>query len=394
MRQRKTLSSPETVERMEEREKTHGNSLRAPLARVLVPLCLVGLLVTAWNVPRSLLAEDQGRALTDTLVKPEETPPAAISDSVHETMDTMTRMGTPVLSTSSHGEKHDEKQNMVDGIETPHHFSKMDLKEEKEQTEIYQTEHASSNTDTPMFLRSRYIQSHKQSQHETNEHPIAGEAPPSTNSDLPAEIATATYPDFWYKHFQCEPLYRKRRAIPDQWIWMMLRGIYHGMMQPTHASAVRPLVNESSLQIPFDVDYSKGRGRGIFAREDIPKGTLIFTAKTGGHVHFTSGNDFRRYLYAVPRQWACEVLQCSAVEYQGTKENPESNPVITVDLDYSCFVNDANHLDEVNVGCIVSPSEDCIDNDYASRDIKAGEEIITNYGEYALGEEGWNWFTL
>ncbi|KAL7575319.1 hypothetical protein ACA910_001838 [Epithemia clementina (nom. ined.)] len=221
----------------------------------------------------------------------------------------------------------------------------------------------------------------------------------SAGRDLPKGIAMATHQDLWYKYFKCDSLYRKQRPIPDQTFWMTLRGIYHGMMQPSDAGALRPLANVTGLQVPFDVQYVPGKGRGVFATKKISKGTLLYTANAGGHVHFYTGIDFRRYLHALPRQWACEVLQCSAVEYQGTNDNPHSNPVITVDLDYGCFVNDYNSPDEINMGsCTKEQQEiegvDCINNDYATRDIEAGEELITDYGAYSLGGEGWSWFNL
>lgn len=222
--------------------------------------------------------------------------------------------------------------------------------------------------------------------YESNVHSI-----PSKELSLPEGLSDSTYSQLWTNYYQCDELYANPRPVPTQDSWMMLRGIYYGTLHGHISTTLEQLMQENSIKVPFTVKHVEGKGRGIFAKQNIAKGSLVFSALDGGHLHFETGDQFRRFLGALTREQSCEVLQCSAVENHGTKEDPRSGALITADLDYGCFVNSCNTPEEVNAGCI--EGRDCINNDYALRDIKAGEEIIMNYGDYAL-TQGWAWFGL
>ena len=70
---------------------------------------------------------------------------------------------------------------------------------------------------------------------------------------------------------------------------------------------------------------------------------------------------------------------------------------IFVDLDDSSFCNTEDEDNDANMGCDKAAAKNvkggCIYNDFALRDIKAGEEILCNYGEFAL-PGGWQHFGL
>jgi hypothetical protein len=217
---------------------------------------------------------------------------------------------------------------------------------------------------------------------------------------LPPHIANATFGGLW-RSFECRTFFSSVQPVRNQTSWMMMRGIYHGIMLASGKvvsasnirSSVSSLLHETGFQVPFSVRQVEKKGRGVFAEASIPKGTLIYTSHHGGHVRFTRGIDFKKFVYSVPSEMACEVLQCAAVQsLKPGKARPE-DAVITVDLDSGCYVNTHNLKEEPNAGCPPSGDRNCVDNDYALRDIKAGEEIIGDYSQFAL-PGGWKWFSM
>ncbi len=73
---------------------------------------------------------------------------------------------------------------------------------------------------------------------------------------------------------------------------------------------------------------------------------------------------------------------------------------MSVDLDEGCFCNDGGGEDEgPNMGCDEDAAEQyeisggCKEHYFALRDIKAGEELLCSYGQFAISG-GWKHFGL
>jgi hypothetical protein len=104
---------------------------------------------------------------------------------------------------------------------------------------------------------------------------------------------------------------------------------------------------------------------------------------------FQTGNDFRRFLAALPTYLACDVLMWAYVaESSGSLK-------IAVDLDEGSFLNsyetpntavdikDGQTKKDINGGFLY----------HAISDIYAGEEIMIDYGDF-VHSEGWTNFGL
>ncbi|CAJ1945193.1 unnamed protein product [Cylindrotheca closterium] len=156
--------------------------------------------------------------------------------------------------------------------------------------------------------------------------------------------------------------------------WVLMRSAYIAVVGPQQASM--DLTFGSGFKVPFRVGHSPGRGRGVFATTDIPKGTLVwqsdFTAT------FTEGEQFRRFLAVLPDDMVCDlIIWCY------TTLTLSGQDVIYCDLEEGSLVNSYDELSEYNVGVqklLFSRKE--LDAGFAMRDILAGEEFITAYDEF------------
>jgi len=158
--------------------------------------------------------------------------------------------------------------------------------------------------------------------------------------------------------------------------------------------------------IPVVSKVSPGRGRGVFAAEDIKKGTRVWTSKHQS-AQFRDGESYRKFLAAIPADFACDVIMWAYVHDLG--ENDELDLTISCDLDEGSFINSAGWDDGAvaNIGCIDDMEEafvdeyideeyrdsGCPENLFALQNIKAGEEILCTYGDFAF-RKGWKHFGL
>mmetsp|Transcript_33467 Transcript_33467/g.69675 ORF Transcript_33467/g.69675 Transcript_33467/m.69675 type:complete len:346 (+) Transcript_33467:54-1091(+) len=211
------------------------------------------------------------------------------------------------------------------------------------------------------------------------------------------------------EQFQCnERFYDPDRPINHKWIWKKMHQVYVDVMEPEISIRNRLLQEDgaSAMRVPYSVKKFEGKGLGLVAEADIIEGSIIDNAKRGGRVEFHSGFDFRRFVAALPSPYMkCLVMQCSTVELpndapkctaaeaqkpllrRGDKYIRE-NAFIAVDLDDSCFANEATD-DGIQLNVKSDNPTPC---DYARRDIKAGEELLWSYDDYSM--DGWDWFGL
>jgi hypothetical protein len=94
------------------------------------------------------------------------------------------------------------------------------------------------------------------------------------------------------------------------------------------------------LYAPIYVDFVEGRGRGLFAKEDIEAGSLIYTGETTAC--FRTGQEYRKFLASIPNGLACDVLVWAYIE-TADSENQDSK-LISVDLDEGSFFNTISGL--------------------------------------------------
>lgn len=213
---------------------------------------------------------------------------------------------------------------------------------------------------------------------------------------------------------------RMPSAMRNDTEWHLMRASYvnalgqKATIQATHGSGFRR---------PYRVAHSPGRGRGVFATEDIPKGALLWT--TEYTAWFEEGDQFRRFLAPLSDDVVCDLmLWCYTCAFPNNDsstdgldggdadEKPTGKDMIGCDLDageshklhclatvhYSIslsvvkiflhilgsLMNSYDNIAEYNAGTIDVRGMDSelTSSIYATRDIAAGEELVTAYDEF------------
>eukprot|EP00978_Attheya_sp_CCMP212_P024495 scaffold76972_cov61-Attheya_sp.AAC.1 len=105
--------------------------------------------------------------------------------------------------------------------------------------------------------------------------------------------------------YKCEEI-DGPRPIHNESTWAYLRGVYVGTvgLEKSTLSADR---SASGFQVPFYVGWWPEVGRTVYAGADIQKGSVILDSELQ-NAKFQTGNDFRRFLVALPKDLACDVL--------------------------------------------------------------------------------------
>jgi len=179
------------------------------------------------------------------------------------------------------------------------------------------------------------------------------------------------------------------RAIHDVATWRQLRETYTDVVGSARSSIERARADIDSGMISKtavaaqDADFLRAmqiptKGRGIVATRDIKKGEKMWSDMY--LASFYERSDLNRFLAVLPTELACDVILWT---YEQDDEDLE-NFYFSVDLDLGTFCNDGGSKAS-NVEWGFDPT---ISTAYASRNIKAGEEILCDYeGDYDYSEE-------
>mmetsp|Transcript_41173 Transcript_41173/g.86356 ORF Transcript_41173/g.86356 Transcript_41173/m.86356 type:complete len:616 (+) Transcript_41173:209-2056(+) len=160
----------------------------------------------------------------------------------------------------------------------------------------------------------------------------------------------------------------------------------------------------SAIVIPSQIgDAGPRKGRGIFATEPIPKGTLVIDWGNGSTAFFKAGHHWREFVVSLPRETACNVIEWSWVQNIPPEgENDDDVRIgrtIFVAFDESNLLNSADWDDvEANLRCGRPPEREGVERGpcgfhyYAARDIAEGEELLIDYREFVdLDPTGFGW---
>ena len=181
-------------------------------------------------------------------------------------------------------------------------------------------------------------------------------------------------------------------------VWNMLRKVYREIVG-NESSSIPPAEEDdreptdgtrgnTGFFLDTEVIMSTERGRGNYASQDLPKGSMIWKSKYTAT--FTSGDQYRAYLRAIPPSLACEILT-----WAYTRIAPSGEIVACVDLEPGSFTNHASTPDKLNMelGTPEKPFKNtgCDLEFYASRDIPKGEELLMDYG---MSERSSGWIAM
>jgi hypothetical protein len=199
-----------------------------------------------------------------------------------------------------------------------------------------------------------------------------------------------------WSHYNCndDSVWTQPRPLYSNDVWMRFRQTYIDVVGSTDSSIGTEVNPKDGFVISTEVKRAPGKGRGLFAAEDIPRGQLIWMSSKQT-ASFESGEDFKDFLDLLEVDEACDIIQMSYV--YGTTTSNEGAMEILTELDNMTFVNSVEDEDP-DAGCLpeweARDPGGCIMNVYALRDIENGEEILVDYSEMGAIKDGWNEFGI
>jgi porphobilinogen deaminase len=181
--------------------------------------------------------------------------------------------------------------------------------------------------------------------------------------------------------------------------WKLFNEIYNQVVD-RELSSLPPQYKGSGFHVPIEVKYMPSVGRGVFAKEPIQKGQLVW--KSINTAEFVNAQDYRDFLRKLPKILACDVLIWAYARKIAPKQIHTYK--VCADLDEGSFVNHSSNRRKANaelgIGRLLRDDEDveitrygCDLEFYANREIKAGEEIRVDYDEFAE-RQGWRMMGL
>mmetsp|Transcript_7664 Transcript_7664/g.17201 ORF Transcript_7664/g.17201 Transcript_7664/m.17201 type:complete len:338 (-) Transcript_7664:276-1289(-) len=214
----------------------------------------------------------------------------------------------------------------------------------------------------------------------------------------------------------------------DQDYSLLVEAYVHASKTNPNPRAGRPpsvtTYNPEVFLVPTEVKAISNIGRGVFALEDVEKGTMINRPTNAIEFHSREiFRDFMAYLIKKRARLRCDLF----LWFYATRKSPEDGDyIICLDADHTSLINSAEGYDEdngddedddddendddddddeeeddeyddeynfeLNVGQSVVVTGDeriygCQDPPtYALRDIKAGEELRMSYGDFSEPE--------
>lgn len=179
-------------------------------------------------------------------------------------------------------------------------------------------------------------------------------------------------------HFDCEK-YSQDRTKPlltlDDWDYLKSKYIEIVDMNAIFDDPVPPVDGytfDENGPPPYYASHGV-KGRGLFASRDIKKGEIIHDGKKSD-IEFPGGDAWRKFIFSLPRNRACDVIDWSWIQ---KKSRDGKNRLFTA-MNISILLNGANDIRHVNM----KPVSTIATRFYATRNIKKGQELLTDYDVY------------
>ena len=194
---------------------------------------------------------------------------------------------------------------------------------------------------------------------------------------LPTDCATSNYP----------------RLIHNEETWAFLQSVFHDEGYSSKSYHHRMTERYKNVWYSgIDTDYvaaqdnNDGRGRGVYAVRDIPKGTKIWYDKLTWVMndgYWDSKEKMTNFLQRLPHDLQCDVtLWAYATSY--TKKNNETKKIVECNLDEASYFNHGERAELVNFDALTS---------LTTRDIFMGEELLMDYSTFiSFGKDSIPWW--
>lgn len=204
------------------------------------------------------------------------------------------------------------------------------------------------------------------------------------------------------KYFDCARVNSKRPVIRED-EWRYFRDLYNEFTALEALEWRNDTYKWNDRHIPSPVlgALTPDKGRGVVAARDVREGERVF-AGTNNTIVYRTGDVWRKFLlhlyYAPPLDshyeegFACDIMNWSWNQEVDVGDAMTAVAIV-VDLDASSLLNHPSHDETHNIQC-GKPGGDgtCAMDYYAVRDIKKGEEILCEYGDFSSPQ--WHSFGL
>jgi len=118
----------------------------------------------------------------------------------------------------------------------------------------------------------------------------------------------------WYD-FECENIFSKPRPVHSDATWLQLRNAYKKVVGSSN-STVDLHSSKSGFNVKIKAEQAEGKGRGVYITEPVKKGQLVWTA-TKQSARFKDGSSYKEFLFTIPVDLACDVMQWAYVQSFG-----------------------------------------------------------------------------
>ena len=188
---------------------------------------------------------------------------------------------------------------------------------------------------------------------------------------LPSDCATSNYP----------------RLIHDKQTWKLLQDVhyeqsegfsYHHRIHARHRYLWYSGTPDGFIQARDDGD---GRGRSLYAIEDIPNRTVFWYTYNGGQANnaeWCTREDMMEFLGLLPHDLQCDVLLWAFAAEEGG--------CVECNLDEASFTNHGERPELVN------SIFDSLGQTITSRDIRKGEELLMDYNSFIMASGVLPWW--
>ncbi|CAB9531042.1 expressed unknown protein [Seminavis robusta] len=202
--------------------------------------------------------------------------------------------------------------------------------------------------------------------------------------------------DMWH-YFDCSFIFSRPRPVHSETDWKSMRHAYAAVVGLERSNRIADKDGDG-FAVPVQArSAGDEKGRGVFVTTaPVPKGQLVWS--TSMTARFEKGSEYRAFLAKIRQDFACDVLQWAYVQSISDQSAEVDKPLVSVDLDAGSFINTVTEEDEEpNLGCheqaALEHKGGCQQNYFALKDIQVGEELLLDYGDFAI-REGWEWFGL
>ncbi|KAL3913833.1 MAG: hypothetical protein SGILL_006336 [Bacillariaceae sp.] len=162
------------------------------------------------------------------------------------------------------------------------------------------------------------------------------------------------------------------RVIHPHETWYFLQDMYKEV-RASFGKTWKESLNDhgTGMYVPFEIRDDGPRGRTIHILQDVPKGSYVWSGTHFGT--FSSEEIFVAFLERLPHDLQCDVLLWAYPEKDSSS--------VGLALDEGSYMNHGEDEKVVNMDA------DC----KALRDLKAGEEVLEDYGDF-IGTNQDAWF--